>query len=173
MPSANINPGGTRITARAFGIKPTWQNIAATSGTDSTVAIALFYGSTYVPGDCLVQGIGYLVGSAGGTGKVIVSLHDADGVVLTQSAVAGTVIGTAAQTQEVAFTAPYQLQGPGTFLLAVTFNEAATRKYRTVPAYCDGGMLGGTATQTFVAITSFTPAATRFTADQSPICYLY
>lgn len=172
MPSTNITPAGTAIRATPFGVR-TWQAAAATSGDDTTVAIALFYASAYVQGDCQVNGIGYLVGSAGGTGKVIVSLHDIGGNVLAQSAVAGTVIGTAAQTQEVSFTAPYQLQGPGLFLLAVTFNEAATRKFRTVPLYTDGGIMGGTAVQTFTTIASFTPSTTRFATATAPVAYLF
>lgn len=177
MPSQQIQPGGTKINVGLpYGIK-TWQPIAATSGTDTTVAIDLFYASVWVPGDVFVSGIGYLVGSAGGTGKVIVSLHDEGGTVLAQSAVAGATIGTAAEYQEVGFSAPYMINGPGTFLLAVTFNEAATRKFRTIPAFTDGGIMAGSNTaQTFVAITSFVPGSgtnTRFTADKGPVAYLF
>jgi len=171
MPSQSISPGGTTIQARVLGIK-TWQPIAATSGDNTTVAIALHYASVWVPGDCLATGIGYLVGDAGGTGKVIVSLHDESGAVLAQSAVEGATIGTAAQVQEVAFTQPYKINGPGTFFLAVTFNEAATRKFRTIPIYADGGIMGGSATQTFTTIANFTPNSTRFTDAKAPVAYL-
>ena len=85
MPSNSIIPRGTAIKTIAANIF-NWQPIAATSGDDTTVAIALYYTSVRVPGDCLVTGIGYLVGSAGGTGKVIVSLHNEAGEVLAQSA---------------------------------------------------------------------------------------
>jgi len=174
MPSNAIKPYGTEIICTPASIKPTWQPIAATSGTNTTVAIDLFYASVWVPGTCAVNGIGYLVGDAGGTGLVIVSLHDEGGTVLAQSAVAGTVIGTAAEVSEVSFTAPYTIQGPGIFLLAVTFNEAATRKFRTIPAFCGGGIMAGSNTaQTFTTITSFTPSSTRFTADKGPVAYLF
>lgn len=169
-----LKPHGTEVECQhPASIRPTWQNIAATSGTDSTVAIALHYASVWVPGSVVVNGIGYLVGSAGGTGKVIVSLHDVGGTVLAQSAVAGATIGTAAETQEVSFSAPYTIQSPGVYLLAVTFNEAATRKFRTIPAFCGAGIMAGSATQTFIAVASFTPSTTRFTADKGPIAYLF
>lgn len=170
--SQGITPHGTNIEITAPAIRPTWQNIAATSGSDTTVAIALHYGSVWVPGSCFVTGIGYLVGSAGTTGKVIVSLHDDGGTVLAQSAVAGATIGTAAEYQEVSFSTPYTITKAGIYLLAVTFNEAATRKFRTVPAQCGAGMMAGSATQTFTTIASFTPSTTRFTADKAPIAYL-
>ena len=113
----------------------TWQSIAATSGTDTACSDGTAYvGLVYVPMACTVTGIQYVVGSVGGTDKVIASLHDLAGAVLANSAVAGATVGTAAQVQQVAFTATYAITAPHYYWLGVTFN-GTTAKFRTVPAH--------------------------------------
>jgi hypothetical protein len=90
----------------------TWQPIAATSGTDTACTNGTGYvGSILIPAACTITGIGYLVGSVGGTNSVVVSLHDSAGTLLANSAAAGTLVGTAAQVQQVAFTTPYVVDG--------------------------------------------------------------
>lgn len=169
-----ITPHGTRIEIPTWAIQPTFQAAAATTGTDVACTNGtLYYAGLWVPGEVLVRGIGYLIGSVGGTDKVIVSLHDAGGAVLANSATAGTTVGTAANSQEVSFTAALQLNGPGLYLLGLTFN-GTTAKFRGIPAYCDGGKIAGSATQTFGTVAAFTPSSTRFTADKGPVgAYLF
>ena len=120
-----------------------------------------------------MTGIQYLVGSVGGTDKVIASLHDSTGAVVANSATAGATVGTAAQVQQVAFTSTAAIQGGRFYWLALTFN-GTTAKFRTVPAYCNAGsgVIGNGVTQTFGTVAAFTPPTT-FTADKVPVCSLY
>lgn len=159
------------IPARPNNLR-TWQPIAATSGTDSACTSGTAYvGTINIPGNVTINGLEYLIGSVGGTDKVIVSLHDAGGAVLANSATAGTTVGTAANTQRVPLTAPVSIVGPCTVFVGLTFN-GTTAKFRTVPAFCHGGVLGNGVTQTFGTVAAFTPPST-FTADKVPVVSLY
>jgi len=163
--------GGTNFSVKPYNIG-TWQVVAATGGTDSACTNGDAYcGSIQVPGNCTITGISYLVGSVGGTDKVVVSLHDATGALLANSALAGATVGTAAQVQAVALTAPYAAVGPATYFVALTFN-GTTAKFRTVPAYCQAGVMGNSVTQTFGTAATFT-APTTFTADKVPVAFVY
>jgi hypothetical protein len=165
-----LGAGATGGWARNIG---TWSNVAATSGSDSACSNGTAYcGSIFVPLNCTITGIQYLVGSVGGTNKVVVSLHSSTGALLANSAVAGTTVGTAAQVQQVAFTAPYAAVGPQSFFVAVTF-DGTTAKFRTVPAFCNGnGVVGDGVTQTFGTPATFT-APTSFVADKVPVASVY
>lgn len=152
----------------------TWQPIAATSGTDTACTNGTAYvGSVFLGANATVTGIQYLVGSVGGTDSVVASLHDSAGTLLANSALAGAVVGTAAQVQQVAFTSTYAAKGPGWYFVALTFN-GATAKFRSVPAYCNAGsgVIGNGVTQTFGTAATFT-APTTFTADKVPVASLY
>lgn len=154
----------------------TWQPVAATSGTDTACTNGTAYvGSIFLPNNKTLTGIQYLIGSVGGTTKVIVSLHNyATGAVLKNSAVAGTVVGTAATAQQVPFTGgTYTAIGPAHYWIGLTF-DSATAKFRTVPAHCQvgSGVLGNGVTQTFGTPATFTPPTT-FTADKVPVASVY
>lgn len=150
----------------------TWQAVAATSGTDTACSNGTAYvGSVFIPANTTITGIQYLVGSVGGTDKVVASLHDSSGTLLANSATAGATVGTAAQVQQVAFTAPYVTTGPGWYFIALTFN-GTTAKFRSVPAHTQNGVVGNGVTQTFGTPASFT-APTTFTADKVPIASCY
>lgn len=169
-------PTGGVAAAGGFTLHPynirTWQAIAATSGTDTACTNGTAYvGSIQIPGNMTITGISYLVGSVGGTDKVIVSLHDSTGAVVAASAAAGVTVGTAAQVQAVAFTAPVAVTGPATYFIALTFN-GTTAKFRSVPAYTQGGVIGNGVTQTFGTTAAFTPPTT-FTADKVPVAFVY
>lgn len=174
--TGGITPTGGIAAAGGFTLKPynirTWQPIAATSGTDTACTNGTAYvGSIQVPGNMTITGISYLVGSVGGTDKVIVSLHDSSGALLANSALAGTTVGTAAQVQAVDFTTPYAAKGPATYFVALTFN-GTTAKFRSVPAHTQGGVIGNGVTQTFGTAAAFT-APTTFTADKVPVAFIY
>lgn len=159
------------FTLRPYNIR-TWQPIAATSGTDTACSNGTAYcGSIQVPGNMTITGVGFMVGSVGGTDSVVVSLHDSAGVLLANSLLAGTTVGTAAQAQQVAFTATYAAVGPATYYIAVTFN-GTTAKFRSVPAHCQGGVMGNGVAQTFGTAATFT-APTTFTADKVPVAWIY
>lgn len=170
--------GAVTLTGGIAGGKPynagTWTVNAVTDGTDTACTNGTAYvGTVRIGQNCTITGIQYLVGSVGGTDKVIASLHSATGALLANSALAGATVGTAAQTQQVAFTAPYAAVGPATLFVALTFN-GTTAKFRTIPAYCDvgTGVIGNGVTQTFGTAAAFT-APTTFTADKVPVASLY
>lgn len=174
MPSANITPGGTKIASLPYNIG-TWANNTATAGTDTACTNGtLYYASLRVPGDVVITGITYLVGSVGGTDKVIVSLHDSSGTLLANSALAGTTVATTATTHNVSLTTPYLFQGPDIALVGLTFN-GTTAKFRSILAYgnAGSGMMAGSATQSFGTAASFVPSTTIFTADKGGICSLF
>lgn len=152
----------------------TWQPIAATSGTDTACSNGTAYvGSVFIPANMSVVGIQYLIGSVGGTNKVVVSLHSSTGALLANSALAGVTVGTAANLQQIPFTAPYAAVGPGWYFVGLTF-DGNTAKFRSVPAFCNAGsgVIGNGVTQTFGTAASFT-APTTFTADKVPVASLY
>lgn len=151
-----------------------WQPIAATSGTDKTPADGTqWVTSIFIPGNITATGIGYLVGSVGGTDRTYAVLYDADGAVVANSTLAsnGTVAGTAAQVQELAFTAPVEVKGPAMYFVGISM-KGTTARLRTVPAHTHGGLLAGDVAQTHATVAAITPPAT-FTADEGPVVYVY
>jgi hypothetical protein len=171
-PSGGVaKAGGATFDHKPYNLA-TWQPIAATSGTDSACTNNTAYcGSIQVPGNCTITGIGYLIGSVGGTDKVVVSLHDASGALLANSDLVGATVGSPANVQQVAFTGAYPAVGPATYFIALTFN-GTTAKFRTVPAHCQAGVMGNSVTQTFGTAANFT-APTTFTADKVPVAFVY
>lgn len=168
--------GAATLTGGVAGGKPwnihTWQPVAATSGTDTACSNGTAYvGSVLVPANCTVTGIQYLVGSVGGTDKVVASLHNASGTPVANSATAGATVGTAAEVQQVAFTSTYAAVGPAFYFVALTFN-GTTAKFRSVPAHTQNGVIGNGVTQTFGTVAAFTAPST-FTADKVPVASLY
>lgn len=148
-----------------------WTPVAATSGTDTACSNGTAYvASIYVPTKFLATGVNYLIGSVGGTDKVISTLWNKDGEVVANSATAGATVGTSANQQSVAFTSTVVIPR-GRYYIGVTFN-GTTAKFRTVPAHTGQGLLGDGVTQTFG-----TPAAitvpTSFVADKAPVAALY
>lgn len=169
-----ITPGGTQITLPAPNNICSWPVTAATSGTDTACTNGTaYYVSVFVPGNCLITSVGYLIGSVGGTDKAIASIYDSGGTLLANSAAAGATVGTAANTQLLDLTTPLNyIGGPGTILVALTFN-GTTAKFRSIPAFCSNGVWAGSATQTFGTVTSsITVSTTLFTADKGPVIHL-
>ncbi len=151
-----------------------WQPIAATSGTDTTPANnTQFLTSIFLPVNMTLTGVSYLIGSVGGTDKVYVVLYDASGAVLANSSLTsgGATVGTAANIQAVAFTAPYAAVGPAMYYVGVSMN-GNTARLRTVPAHCQAGLFAGSVTQTHGTVAAVVEPVT-FTADKAPVCFLY
>lgn len=168
-----ISPGGTQISLPAPNNIASWINNTATSGTDvANTNGTIYYVSMFVPGNCFITSINYLVGSVGGTDKVIAGLFDQTGQLLANTAIAGQIVGTAAQVTSVPLTQPYNyIGGPATLLVGLCFN-GVTAKFRAIPAYCSAGAVAGSATQTFGTPASFVPSTTLFTADLGPVVHL-
>ena len=147
---------------------------SATSGTDTAFADGTtFLTSVFVPCNMTVTGVGFLVGSVGGTDKVIVRLYNSAGTLLASSTTAssGTTAGTAAQLQEIAFTATYAATGPRRYFIGISAN-GLTAKLRTLPAYTGAKTFSGSVALTHAATTAITPP-TAFAADKAPFAYLY
>ena len=143
----------------------------ATSGTDT----ACSNGDRYWVGVSLdvnatLTGISYLIGSVGGTDKVIVELRNTAGVLVATSALAGATVGTAANLQSVDFIAPVAVTA-GQYYAVVQFN-GTTAKFRTYPIP-GSPFVASTAAGTFgTPVASITPGTT-FTASKGPICLTY
>ena len=167
--------GTTAVTpASAPASVPVALPAAATSGTDTAFADGTtFLASVFVPCNMTVTGVGYLVGSVGGTDKVIVRLYNSAGTLLASSTTAssGTTAGTAAQLQEIAFTATYAATGPRRYFIGISAN-GLTAKLRTLPAYTGAKTFSGSVALTHAATTAITPP-TAFAADKAPFAYLY
>lgn len=152
-----------------------WPAFTSASGTDTFCSNGDRYWShIYIPYNATITGIQYLIGSVGGTDKVIVELHDNAGVLLATSALAGTTVGTNGTMQSVAFTAPIAIKGPAMFYVAVQFN-GATAKFKTVPAATLGlatTLITGTSAGTFGTSANITPGSS-FVADKGPIVATY
>lgn len=153
----------------------TWPALAALTGGTDVFGVngTRFTASVYIPHNVIVTGIGFLVGSIGGTDKAIVELHDADGTLLGNSAVAGVTVGTAATMQDLPLTTPIEVVGPGWYFLSVTFN-GATAKLRALAAATAmaSTALTKSAAGTFGTVGALT-VPTTFTADVGPIAYTY
>lgn len=140
-----------------------WKPNALTDGTDSTpVATELYFQRLNIPQSCTLTGIQYLIGTVGGTDKAIGVLYDYKGNILANSATAGTTVGTLATVQQLAFTAPYNVTGPGVYHIGLSFN-GNTARYRANAA---GGFIwankqtGGT----FGTLTAITPPTAATTS---------
>jgi len=158
-----------------------WSPDTALSGLNTTVAVKEFLLRIEVTKACLATGVAYLVGDAGGTGKVIGTLYDESGSLIRASALAGATIGTAGEIQSIAFalgadgaTAATTVElAPGIYWIGVTFNEATTRKLRTIPAQTSFGILGAAQTRTFGTLVNPITPPTTFTAAEVPVASLY
>jgi hypothetical protein len=156
----------------------TWPAASAlTSGTDVFgVSGTRFTGSLFVGINTLVTGIGFLVGSVGGTNTAIVELHDIDGRLLANSTTAGVTVGSAAGYQELSFVTPVQIVGPQFYYLSVTYN-GGTAKLRALPASQGQSVMtfSKSNTGTFGTVGDLTSAQlpTTFVADVAPVGYIF
>lgn len=152
----------------------TVDTVAATAGTDTACdATSVWVAEINVTANCTLTGLEYLIGSVGGTDSVIVSIYTAAGVLLANSALAGTTVGTAAQLQKVPFTATYACKGPQTLLAALSFN-GTTAKFRSIPAFAGQRTHRvKQLTNTFGTLVAISPVPTALVADVGPILSTY
>jgi len=168
--------GGIATTGTPGFYAGGWNPVAATSGTDTTPAEKkLFVTSIFLPVNKKIKGIGYLVGSVGGTNKVVAGLFSSTGEILAHSSetTEGATVGTAAEIQELNLTAEYSAVGPGVYFLGITMN-GNTARLRTIPKNTAGANIMSeeisiAAKNVLAKIT----APTAFTADKGPVCWVY
>ena len=144
----------------------------ASLGTSAVHVAGTWYRSEiYVPHLAQWTGINVLNGATVGTDNILVALYDTNGVLITNSAVAGALSAGANAFQSLAFlTQP--ILNPGRYFIAVQCNgtTATTRKWAAANG---GNQMTQSATGTFGTVpASFTPPTT-FTADVGPIAALY
>ena len=144
----------------------------ASLGTSAVHVAGTWYRSEiYVPHLAQWTGIQVLNGATVGTDNIMVALYDTNGVLITNSAVAGALSAGANAFQSLAFlTQP--ILNPGRYFVAVQCNgtTATTRKWAAANG---GNQMTQSATGTFGTVpASFTPPTT-FTADVGPIAALY
>ena len=140
-----------------------------TVGTDTACTNGdRYWPRVFVPHNALLPGIGYLIGSVGGTDKVIVELTDSEGTNVATSALAGVTVGTLATVQKVPFTATYAAVGPAYYFAVVQFN-GTTAKFRTLAASTNyaSTQICNTAAGTFGTPADMTPGNTCV-ADKGP-----
>lgn len=151
-----------------------WPINAATAGTDTTPADGTqFVTSIYLPVSMTLTGVNYLIGSVGGTNRVVAVLYSSAGAVLANSSLTsgGAIVGTAANNQALNFTAQYAAKGPGLYYVGIAMN-GNTARLRTVPAFCQSGIFGGQVSQTH-ATPATIAAPSTFTADKAPVVFVY
>lgn len=175
-----VGPAGI-VTAAAgqavsIGTGPTvWPTlgqsaVVTTQGTDSTAsATETYIAEIFIPVNTVVTGIQYLVGSVGGTDKAIVALASSAGVVLANSALAGTTVGTTAAYHRVALTSAYTAVGPAKYFVLLQIN-GTTCRFRT-HTFGAAGAAKKTA-EVFGTLTTVTPPTT-FTTALAPIATTY
>lgn len=144
----------------------------ASLGTNTTlVAGTLYRSEIYVPEWATWTGIGTLNGATVGTDNGLVALYDSNGVLITNSAVAGALAAGANAFQNRAFLNTVTL-APGRYFIAYQSN-GTTATLRTHAAANGGNQMTASSTGAFGTLpASFTPPTT-FTADVGPIGWLY
>lgn len=140
---------------------------AAATGTDTTPVVTETYvARVFIPVNSTITGIAVLNGSAV-AGNITVALADSNGSVLANSA-STAASGTAAY-QQVAFTAPIKVKGPGEYFVLLQCNNTGYR-FRS---HAVGNFKAGKLTsQTYGTLPAFTPP-TGFTASLGPIADTY
>jgi hypothetical protein len=140
---------------------------STTMGTDTTPVVTEVYIARFFM-DCnsTLTGIALLNGSAV-AGNVTAWLCDGAGNPLANSA-STAQSGTAAY-QQIPFTNPIKLKGPGVYLIALQFDSTSAR-FRSWPL---GNFLAGKLTgQVYGTLAKFTPPV-GFTANLGPVASTY
>jgi hypothetical protein len=138
-----------------------------TAGVNGTV----WFADVFIPFVGTFTGVGVLNGGTVATDKIIVGLHDSSGVLLANSALAGTNMASTNVFQETAFTATYTTLRPGRFWISVQTN-GANANIRTIATATWIDVLTNNVAGTFGTVPTLTPA-TSFAAGKGPIAYLY
>lgn len=149
------------------------QPILATAGTDTTVtASRLYCTKVFIPYSCTITGLAFLIGSVGGTHKAVVSMYTAAGVLVANSAIAGsgTTVWTAANMQALDFLVPYAAVWPAYYRVGVNYS-GTTPTLRTYPIPW-ANFWTGRLTQTVGTPADITPPTT-YTADFAPFIMTY
>lgn len=140
---------------------------STTMGTDTTPVVTETYvARVFIPLNTTLTGLSVLNGSAV-AGNITMALADSNGTVIANTA-STAASGTAAY-QQVAFTSPLTVKGPGEYFILLQSNNTSYR-FRT---HTLGNFKAGKLTaQTYGTLPSFTPP-TGFTTALGPIASTY
>jgi len=126
-----------------------------------------------IPYNVALTGMGYLVGSVGGTDSVVVELFDSAGTLVARSIATDTgvavLVATLAEFQQVAFSSTYNAVA-GTYYMAISMN-GTTARFRAYPIP-NSGFVANVAAGTFKTAASITPTTT-FVVAEGPISFVY
>jgi len=148
--------------------------IAVTDGNNSTpTGGPRMWVEIFIPRNVTLTGIGYLVGTVGGTDSVVVELFDSAGAVVARSIATDTeaadLVATTAEFQKVPFSSTFNAV-VGTHYISVQFNGGTARvRTFTIP---NSGFVANTAAGTFKTGASITPTTT-FVANEGPVSFVY
>jgi len=144
----------------------------ASLGTSAVHVAGTWYrAEIQVPHLAQWTGIQVLNGATVGTDNLMVALYDTNGVLITNSAVAGVLSAGANAFQSIAFlTQP--ILTPGRYFVAVQCSGTTATTRRWAAANGGNQMTQSTAGTFGTVPASFTPPTT-FTADVGPIAALY
>lgn len=125
----------------------------------------VYFGALYLPVNYTITGIGFVVGSVGGTDKAIGALYSSAGAVLANTDLAGTTVGSADTVQQIALTATYAATGPGLYYVSLSL-DGNTARLAASPAVGRAGSAAGV----FATLASITPPTANAAAPQA---YVY
>ena len=171
---STLTGGVVYPTATAFIWAIGGASLLATSGTDQAPTNGpRQWVQVNIPYNVTLTGIGYMVGSVGGTDSVVVELYNSAGTEVASSLTEDTnpadIVGTTAQFQNVAFASTYAAVA-GIYYISIQMN-GTTARLRTY-GVVGSNFVANTAAGTFKTSASITPGTT-FVADEGPISYVY
>ena len=140
---------------------------STTMGTDTTPVVTESYvARVFIPLNTTLTGLSVLNGSAV-AGNITLALADSNGTIIANTA-STAASGTAAY-QQVAFTSPVTVKGPGEYFVVLQSNNTGYRfRSHTLGNFKAGKLTG----QTYGTLPSFT-VPTGFTASLGPIASTY
>lgn len=106
------------------------------------------------------------VGATGGTDNWILELHSPSGVLLANTALAGTTAGTAATWQVIPLVTPYTVTNGGVYSVSLISN-GTTATFDALNAPSNAGVFTSSSSGTFGTGASITPPTT-YTANLGP-----
>ena len=171
---STLTGGVVYPTATAFIWAVGGATVLATSGTDQAPTSGpRQWVQVNIPYNVTLTGIGYMVGSTGGTDSVVVELKDSAGATVARSIASDTeiadIVGAAANFNNIDFSSTYAAVA-GIYYIAIQMN-GTTARLRTY-GVAGSKFVAATAAGTFKTDASITPGTT-FTADEGPISYVY
>lgn len=171
---STLTGGVVYPTATAFIWSVGGATLVVTGGTDETpIDGQRQWVQVNIPYNVTLTGIGYMVGTVGGSDSVVVELKDSAGATVARSIATNTeiadIVGATAVFNNLDFSSTYAAVA-GIYYIVVQMN-GTTARFRTYGV--EGSkFVTGTAAGTFKTDASITPG-TSFTVDEGPISYVY